>query len=270
VTAAAALAFPIPPRRIGPIRTLRHSMTLTWRGLMRIKHSPGQIWDLVITPIIMVTVFVFLFGGAIGGGDRRGYLQFMLPGVMVQTVVFASLGTGTALHTDITNGIFDRFRSLPIARSAPLIGAIFGDLFRYVVSVVVVLLFGMALGFRIHTDPLRTLAAVGLVMAFATALCWVTALFGLIAKSAQSLSGMGFLLMFPLTFGSNVFVPTNTLPGWMQSWVKLNPVTALTDAVRALLSGGPLLRPLWYASAWTVAILVVFAPLAVRAYRNKT
>ncbi len=265
-----AFVYAVPPRRIGPIRTMRHSFTLTWRGLMRIKHSPGQIWDLVVTPVIMVTVFVFLFGGAIGGGNRHAYLQFMLPGVMVQTVVFASLGTGTALHTDISNGIFDRFRSLPIARSAPLIGAIFGDLFRYVVSVVVVLLFGIALGFRIHTDPLSTLAAIGLIMAFATALCWVTAFLGLVAKSAQSLSGMGFLVMFPLTFGSNVFVPTNTLPGWIQGWVKLNPITALTDAARALLTGGPLFGPLGYAAVWTVGILVVFAPLAVRAYRTKT
>ena len=265
-----ALAYAVPPRRIGPIRTIRHSLTLTWRGLMRIKHSPGQIWDLVVTPIIMVTVFVFLFGGAIGGGNRHAYLQFMLPGVMVQSVVFASLGTGTALHTDITNGIFDRFRSLPIARSAPLIGAIFGDLFRYVVSVVVVLMFGIAIGFRIHTNPFATLAAIVLIMVFATALCWVTAYLGLVAKSAQSLSGMGFLVMFPLTFGSNVFVPTDTLPGWIQAWVKLNPVTALTDSARALLTGGPLLGPLMYASAWTVAILVLFFPLAVRAYRNKT
>ncbi len=189
---------------------------------------------------------------------------------MVQTVVFATLGTGVGLNTDITKGIFDRFRSLPIARSAPLVGTVLGDVARYIISACVVLAFGMALGFDIHTSPLAVLAAFGLVLAFAFALCWVAALVGLFVGSPQSVQGLGFMVMFPLTFGSNIFTAPGTMPGWLQAWVDVNPVSALTTAIRGLMIGGPVAESAITALLWSAGIFAVFFPLAVRAYLRKT
>lgn len=265
-----ALSPPVPPRRISPSRALRHGLTLAWRALVKIRRDPEQLLDVTLVPIIFVTMFVFLFGGAIGAGDRHGYLQFALPGVMVQTVVFASMGTGVNLSTDITKGIFDRFRSLPIARSAPLLGLILGDVVRYALAMGVVILYGVIIGFRFQTNLPSVLAGCALGLGFALALCWLWALFGLLVPRPQTMQGVGFAIGFPLTFGSNLFVPTATLPGWLQAWVKVNPVTQLTDAMRGLLLGGPVATPAWHAIAWAAGIVAVFAPLAIRAYRRKT
>jgi oleandomycin transport system permease protein len=244
-------------------------MTLTWRSLTRIKHSPEQLLDVTLQPIIFVILFVFLFGGAVEGG-WQAYLQFVLPGIAVQTVIISTMGTGVGLNTDISKGVFDRFRSLPIARSAPLVGAISGDVVRYVVSLVMLFGFGAILGFRIHTNPLAALAGVGLILIFAMSVCWVTALVGLLVKTPQTVQGLGFIVMFPLTFGSNVFVRTQTLPGWLQAWVKVNPVTQLTSATRGLFLGGPVATYAIRSLLWAAAIVAVFAPLAVRVYRRKT
>jgi len=212
---------------------------------------------------------VFLFGGSIKGESRHTYLQYVLPGIMVMTVLFASMGTGIGLNTDVTKGIFDRFKSLPISRSAPLTGTIMGDFVRYIVSIGMVFAYGSLLGFRIGTNPLSALAAVGLMFVFGFAVGWIWVLLGLYVKSPQSLQGFGFIVMFPLTFGSNVFVATSTLPGWLQAWVKVNPVTALTEASRALVLGqGPVAAPAWHSILWAIAITAVFAPLAVRRYRR--
>jgi oleandomycin transport system permease protein len=254
---------------ISPVRALRHSMTLAWRTLVRIRRNPEQLLDVTLQPIVFVTLFVFLFGGSIKGETRHDYLEFVLPGIMVMTVVFASMGTGIGLNTDLTKGIFDRFRSLPIARSAPLTGTITGDFVRYLVSLAMVLAYGSLLGYRIGTNPMAALAAVGLMFVFGFAVGWIWVLLGLYVKSPQSLQGFGFIVMFPLTFGSNVFVQTATLPGWLQAWVKVNPVTALTGACRGLLDGGyPVATYAWHSFAWAVAITAVFAPLAVRKYRS--
>jgi oleandomycin transport system permease protein len=266
----AVLAQPVPARRIGPIRTLRHAFTLAWRAVLKIRHNPEQLLDVTLQPIVFVTMFVFLFGGAIGGGDRHGYLQYVLPGIAVQTIIFASAGTGTNLNTDITKGIFDRFRSLPIARSSPLTGLILGDLVRYGISVGVDSLYGVILGFRYQSNPLAVIGAYALIMVFALAFCWVWVLIGLFVKTPQSLQGFGFIVMFPLTFGSNIFTPTGTLPGWLQAWVKVNPVTQLTDATRGLMLGGPVARPALESLMWAAALLLVFAPLAVARYRRKS
>ena len=259
-----------PLTRNGPVQAILQGGTLTWRSLVRLKHSPAQIWDLVMQPVILVTVFVFLFGGAMMGGNRHDYLQFVVPGIMVQTVVFATMGTGAGLHADIAKGIFDRFRSMPVARAAPLIGAIVGDLVRYFLSLLVVLVYGLVLGFRVTTNVLALIPAFALLMGFAFGLCWIASLGGIVAKTPQNLQGYGFMVMFPLTFGSNVFVPTGTLPGFIQAWVKINPVSQLTDAMRGLLLGGPVLTPVARSVFWIVALVSVFAPLAVRAYRRKT
>jgi oleandomycin transport system permease protein len=258
-----------PTRRISPVRALQHTLTLAWRSLIKIKHSPEQLLDLTLQPIIFVCLFYFLFGGAISGGDRHAYLQYLVPGILVQTVMFASQGTGVNLNNDLTKGIFDRFKSLPIARSAPLTGLILGDVVRYVISIGMVLGFSAILGFRIETDALSALAACALIMFFAFALSWVPALLGLVVKTPQQVQGFGFIVFFPLTFGSNVFVPTGTLPGWLQAWVKINPVSAVVDVTRALLlHDGGVWNPLWRSLAWCFVLIAVFAPIAVRLYRR--
>jgi oleandomycin transport system permease protein len=258
-----------PTRRISPVRMLRHTGTLAWRSLIKIKHSPEQLLDLTLQPIVFVCLFYFVFGGAMSGGSRHDYLQYLVPGILVQTVMFASQGTGINLNNDLTKGIFDRFKSLPIARSAPLTGLIVGDVVRYVISIGMVLGFSAILGFRIQTDVLSTLAACALIMFFAFALSWIPALIGLLAKSPQQVQGYGFIIFFPLTFGSNVFVPASTLPGWLQAWVKVNPVTPVVEVTRALLLGdGPVWSPLWKMLAWSFGMIAVFAPLAVRFYRR--
>jgi oleandomycin transport system permease protein len=260
--------WPGRARRMTPARALRHALTLAWRALVRIRRNPEQLLDVTLQPIVFVTLFVFLFGGAIKGESRHTYLEYVLPGIMVMTVLFASIGTGIGLNTDVTKGIFDRFRSMPISRSAPLTGTIMGDFVRYVVSIAMVFGYGSLLGFRIATNPMSTLGAIGLMFVFGFAVGWIWVLLGLYVKSPQSLQGFSFIVMFPLAFGSNVFIQTVTLPGWLQAWVRVNPVTALAGASRGLMLGGPVATPAWHSIAWSIAITVVFAPLAVRRYRR--
>jgi oleandomycin transport system permease protein len=247
----------------------RNTFTLTWRSVLKMPTNPEDLVALSLNPIMFLLLFTYAFGGAISGNTHR-YLQFELPGILVMSVVFATLGTGTMLNQDLTTGVFDRFRSLPIARSAPLAGAVLGDLVRYAISIAISLAFGMILGFRITASPLSALAGCLLLLAFALAMCWVSALIGLSVKTPQAVQWFGSLLYFPLTFGSNLLVAANTMPGWLQAFVKVNPMTHLTDAERALFTGGAAGPPALQALAWAAGIALVFAPLAVRAYRRKS
>jgi oleandomycin transport system permease protein len=180
------------------------------------------------------------------------------------------MGTGVALNDDFAKGVFDRFRSLPISRSAPLVGAVLGDTVRIIISIVILMSFAGILGFRFHNGLAYGLLACGVVLAFALSLCWAWVWIGLRLKTPQGVQGVGFLVMFPLTFGSNVFVPIDTLPSRLQSFVNVNPVKHLVDAVRGMMLGGPIRTPLLWTLAWMVALVTVFAPLAVRAYRRRT
>jgi oleandomycin transport system permease protein len=262
-------AAPVPARRLSPLGGLRNSFTLTWRSLLKMPTNLEDLFSLSLTPIVYLLLFTYVFGGAVSGSTHK-YLQVTLPGVLVMSVVFATMGTGMMLNADITTGVFDRFRSLPIARWAPLAGAIFGDAIRYVISIGVTLGFGMILGFRIETTALSAAMGCLLLLVFALAMCWFSALIGVLLRSPQAVQGFGFLLMFPLVFGSNLLVPTATLPGWLQAFVKVNPVTYLAEAERALLTGGPAAGVVERSLLWTLGIFVVFAPLAVAAYRRRT
>jgi oleandomycin transport system permease protein len=248
---------------------VRHSLTLAWRTLLRIRRTPEQLLDVTLQPPIFILLFVYVFGGAISG-TQHDYLQYVLPSLMVQTAVFGTIAIGANLNDDIKNGVFDRFRSLPISRSAPLVGAVLGDVVRYSIAIVVTLGFGMALGFRVGTDPLQALAACLLVLGFALCLCWVFIFIGMLVRESGAVQGLGFLVLFPLTFGSTTFVKADTMPGWLQAWVKVNPVTHLNEAVRSLMTGGPVAGPLAWSVGWAMLFLAVFAPLAVRAYRRKS
>jgi len=249
--------------------TLRHGGTLAWRGIVKTIHSPEALLDVTLQPVIFLLLFVYVFGGAIAG-DTQTYLQFALPGVLVQTFVFASVGTGVALADDLNTGIFDRFRSLPIARSAPLVGAIAADLVRYLTSGLIMLGLGVLLGFRFGTGPLEVLAALGLVTVFAFALCWVFTALAMVVTQPRSVQGLSALIMLPITFGSNVFVPAATMPWWLRGFVEINPVSKLSDAVRGLLTGGPVAGPAIAAVMASALIVAIFAPLAVALYQRRT
>jgi oleandomycin transport system permease protein len=265
MSAAVAAARP----SLGLPAVVRHGATLAGRGIVKTVNSPEALLDVTLQPVIFLLLFVFVFGGAISG-DPTTYLQFALPGVLVQTFVFASPGTGVGLADDLHTGIFDRFRSLPIPRSAPLVGAIAADLVRYLTSGLIMLVLGVLLGFRITTGPMAVVAAVGLVTAFAFALCWVFTALAMVVREPRSVQGLGALIMLPLTFGSNVFVPSQTMPSWLRGFVEVNPVSKVADAVRGLLTGGPVAAPATTALIASVVIFAVFAPLAVALYRRRS
>ncbi|WP_308250252.1 ABC transporter permease [Sphaerisporangium fuscum] len=256
------------PGRVGPVAALRHTMTLAWRSLVQIKHNPMELLDLSVQPIMFLLLFTYVFGGAIAGSTGQ-YLQFSLPGLVVQNMLFATLTTAIGLSTDITKGVFDRLRSLPIARSAPLAGRIVADTLKQVWAFALFMGLGTVLGFRIHNGIAGLLGALALLVGFALAMSWLSVLIGLVASDPEKVQIMAFSLMMPLTFTSNAFVPTRTMPGWLQKWVEINPVTHLADAVRGLLSGGPVAGNATISLAWALGIALVFAPLSLRAFRNR-
>lgn len=251
---------------IGP--TIRQSLSLAARSIAKIRKNPETLIDVTIQPIIFLVMFVYLFGGAIQGGTTE-YLQFLLPGLMVQNAAFASLGIGMALNTDITKGVFDRFRAMPIARSAPLVGAVLGDVVRYLVALSVLLVTATIMGFRVQTDGLSVVLVFALMILFGLCLCWVSVLVGMLVKSPNAVPGTLIGILFPLTFGSNVFVEPSTMPGWLRGWVEINPVSHLTDAARGLLLGGEWASNALWAFLWALAIAAVFFPLALRAYLRR-
>ncbi|HLL66332.1 MAG TPA: ABC transporter permease [Micromonosporaceae bacterium] len=258
--------------RVSVPQALSHTATLAWRSLVQIRHNPFELLDYSIQPIMFVLLFTYVFGGAIAGSPGE-YLLFALPGLMVQNSLFTTLYSGVGLNTDLTKGVFDRLRSLPIARSAPLAGRILADLVKQVWSVTLLLVVGMILGFRLSHGLLGLLGAVALLLVTALAFSWISVLVGMLVTEPEKVQIFGFTFMFPLTFTSNVFVPTDTMPGWLQAWVKVNPVTILADAIRGLLTNVPVGTPLGSSVVqsllWAAAITAVFAPLAVLALRRR-
>jgi oleandomycin transport system permease protein len=269
-TNASTLAGGLPGAgsgRITPAAALRHWLLVGRRDLLQVRGNPQLLIFVLIQPILFVLLFVYVFGGAISGSSRQ-YVQYVIPGIIVQTVVFVTAVTGIGLNEDLAKGIIDRFRSLPIARSAVLAGRILADAVRLVASLAVILGVGMALGFRITTSPPAALGGFLLIIAFGMALSWVAALIGLSVRNPETAQSAGFIWMFPLIFASSVFAPPETMPGWLQPFVDVNPITVATDALRGLLLGGPVLSPVLQTLAWTAALTVVFAPLAIRQFRR--
>jgi len=263
------LLRPEPAGRIGAGQAATNALTLAWRSVIQLRHSPEKLLDVVLMPVVFLVLFLYVFGGAVAG-STDAYLQQLLPGLIAQMAMFATIGLGTALCADIQKGIFDRFRSLPVARSAPLIGAVLGDSLRFFTVMAVLTGFGSALGFRFHTGPMAILAAYGLAYVFYLAVCWVSVLIGLVAPSPETVQGISFIFTMPLTFGSSVLLAnTSSMPGWLQAWVKVNPVTHLADAVRALTIGGPATTAVLYTLAWAAGIMIVTFPLAMRMYRRR-
>jgi oleandomycin transport system permease protein len=273
-TAAPRFTGEAPPRRplsgrVGTRQAFTNSLTLAWRNVAQLRHSPEKLLDVILMPIVFLVLFLFVFGGAVAG-STHAYLQELLPGLVAQMAMFATMTLGTGLCEDIHKGVFDRFRSLPVARSSPLVGAVLGDSVRFVAVMAVLTGFGTALGFRFHAGLLPILAAYGLAYVFYLAVCWISVLLGLVAPSPQTVQGIAFIWTMPLTFGSSVLLAnTRTMPGWLQAWVKVNPVTHLADAVRALTLGGPVGDNVLITLAWAVGIVVVIFPLAMRMYARR-
>lgn len=259
---------PAAPAQRRPFALVRHSAALAHRSLVKTWRTPEALIDVTLAPIIFLAVFVTIFGNSIAGSTSQ-YLQFLLPGILAQTIAQGAIAIGVNLNTDLEKGIFDRFRSLPVPRSAPLIGAVLGDVVRYVIVTVVTLATGYAMGFRISTDLGRTVLGCLLAVLFALCLSWVSVWVGLLVRTSGAVQGIMMLVVLPLSFASNVFVPASDLPGWMQGFVDVNPLTHLVGSMRGLLLGEPLGDHLLWTLVWCVALVAVFMPLAMRAYRRK-
>jgi oleandomycin transport system permease protein len=231
--------------------------------------TPEALVDVTLQPIIFLLLFTYVFGGAIAGGSQQDYLQFLLPGLLAQTIAMAGVSIGVNLNTDVEKGVFDRFRSLPIARAVPLVGAVLADMARYVLLCVVMLGFGYVIGFRATTSAPDVLLACLLAVAFALCFCWASVFVGMRARTAGAVQGIMFLIVLPLSFGSSAFVSPDSMPGWLQTFTDVNPITHLVGAERALLLGSPMGSHLVWTFAWMAGLLAVFVPLALRAYRNR-
>jgi ABC-2 type transport system permease protein len=251
-----------------PASAVSAAVSFGWRGMLKVKHVPEQLLDVTITPVMFTLMFTYLFGGAIAG-STGAYLQYILPGLLVMSVLFTTVYSGVALNTDLTKGVVDRFRSLPIWRPAPLVGALLGDSVRYLVAAVVIVVLGFALGFRPGAGVGGVVAAIGLVVVFAFGLSWVFTTLGLVLRSPSAVMNAGFLGIFPLTFLSNVFVDPRTLPSGLEAFVSVNPISLLATATRGLMEGNPVAGDIGIVLATAAAITVVFAPLTTRLYRSR-
>lgn len=241
------------------------SVTFGWRALLKIKHVPMQLFDVTAFPIMFVLLFTYIFGGALAGSPRE-YLQDLLPGILAMNISMLTMYTGMNLNTDISKGVFDRFRSLPIWRPAVLVGMLLADTVRYAAASLVMIVLGVALGFRPDNGVLGVAAAIGVLLVFAFALSWAWTVIGLTMQTPEGVMQASMTLLFPLTFASNVFVPLETMPGWVQAFVKVNPLTHLTDVSRGLIHGGLETADLGWVLLWSVGLIVVFAPLTMRRY----
>jgi ABC transporter DrrB family efflux protein len=245
------------------------SMVLAGRGVIKLRRHPMGLMDVIVGPAIFLSLFGYVFGGAISG-DTDGYLQYIFPGMVGLMTLFATMGVAVSLSQDLTSGIFDRFRSLPLLRIAPLMGAIGSDVVRQVVSLTALVGFGFILGVRFETDLASVLAACGLALAFALALSWVWVLLALAIRDTTAVQGLAAVIIFPLAFTSNIFVPPETMPEWLQTIVAWNPVGHLVDALRGLMMGGPVAQPVLLTITWMAAFVLIFAPLSLRAYNRST
>ncbi|WP_026690919.1 ABC transporter permease [Alteribacter aurantiacus] len=260
-----AIASRTRPKRPSPISS---SLTFSSRALLRIKHVPEQLFDVTVFPVIFLLMFTYLFGGAIAGSTAE-YLQFLLPGILVMTVAQITMYTGIDLNNDIRKGIFDRFRTLPIWLPSALVGALLVDMVRYSGASAIMITLGFILGFRPDGGIIGVLGAVGMILIFCFCLSWVWTTLGLIMRSEKSLMMVSFMVLFPLTFVSNVFVDPSTLPGWLESFVDVNPISLLVDAVRGFMHGNVTGEAIMWVFVASGIFFVIFAPLTMYLYRNK-
>ena len=254
-----------PAERAGP---LAQTLAFAWRTLLKIKHTPEQLFDAVITPIMFTVLFTYMFGGAIAGSVDV-YLQFLLPGIIVQTATFATIYTGFTLNTDISKGIYDRFRSMPLWQPAPLVGAMLGDTVRYTISSVIVVIVGFVMGYRPATGLAGIVLAIALLNLFALGIGWVFTALALLVRTPGTFMTLGWTVLMPLTFASNIYVEIETMPEWLQAIVAVNPVTLVVSAVRGILDGDVTAPVIGLSLLAPAAITLLCAPLAMALYRRE-
>ena len=259
-----ALATTPRPPRPSPFSA---ALTFGWRGMLKVKHVPEQLVDVTITPVMFVLMFTYIFGGAIAGSTGE-YLDYILPGVLVMSVLFTTVYSGIAINTDLTKGVVERFRSLPIWRPSPLVGALLGDSVRYLVAGIVIVVLGMILGFSPDAGMPGVAAALALVIVFAFGLSWVFTTLGLLLRSPNAVMNAGFMAIFPLTFLSNVFVEPETLPAALEAFVNVNPISILADTSRALMDGDVPSGDIAIVLGTAALLTAVFMPITTRLYRG--
>jgi daunorubicin/doxorubicin transport system permease protein len=247
---------------------MRHGVALARRSLIKTVRTPEALIDVTLMPVIFLLLFTYLFGGALAGSPRE-YLQDLLPGILVMTVVMITMYTGMALNTDIDKGVFDRFRSLPIWRPAVLVGMLLADTVRYTMASAVVIVLGVALGFRPHGGPVGVVLAVALLLVFSFAMSWIWTAIGLKMQTPETVMQLSMTVLFPLTFASNVFVDPDTMPGWVQAFVRVNPITHLTTAARSLMHGSVDYGAIGWVALWSAVLVAIFAPLTMRLYATE-
>lgn len=264
--------------RITPREWARHSGAMIRRNLLSIKADPEELLDVTVLPIIMTVLFTYVFGGAMKASVHGNYLQFLIPGIFTQMLTFGTMSVGVKLSSDFSKGVIDRFRSLPIARSAVLNGHIAASFLRLLLASAITTVAAVALGFRVQTSVFGFLAAIGVLMALGFGVSWVAVYIGSVAKSPAAVNGMMQLALFPLMFASSIFAPVGSMPGWLQAFVKINPLTTAADSARALMSGNAVAQlssagaehMILITLAWAVGLSLVFAPLSIRAYKRRT
>lgn len=261
---ASALASTERPQRPSALST---SVTFGWRALLKIKHVPEQLFDVTVFPVVMTLLFTYLFGGAIAGSVSE-YIAYIAPGVLVQSVLFITMYTGTTLRTDIDKGVFDRFRSLPIWRPSPLVGMLLGDAVRFMVASIVTAAVCLAIGWRPAGGFVGVVLGVLLLLVFAFSLGWVWTFLSLILRTPGAIMGVASFVLMPLLFGSNIFVNPDTMPGWLQAWVSVNPVSDLVTGVRALMNGEAIGSELAITLGWAAGLVAVFGSLTMWKYRD--
>ncbi|MFB6813451.1 ABC transporter permease [Streptomyces sp. NPDC056347] len=259
--------------RIGLRSNLRHIGALVRRNLLQIKKDPESMFDALLMPVIFTLLFVYVFGGSVGssmGGGRQEYLNYLIPGLMAMMGMNIAMAVGTGVNDDFRKGVMDRFRTMPIARSSVLIAKIVVELGRMMVATLILLAMGFALGMELQQSVLGLIGAIALSAAFGAAIMWIFILLGLTMKTSQAVQGMGMLVLMPLQFGSSIFAPTQTMPGWLRSFTEYNPLSNLADAARGLMMGGPVAHSVLVTLGWTVVLTAVIAPLAVSKFRKKS
>ncbi|MER7624279.1 ABC transporter permease [Streptomyces sp. NPDC126503] len=257
--------------RIGLRANLRHIGALARRNALQIKQDPESMFDAVMMPVIFILLFVYVFGGAIAGkGNNDVYVNYVTPGLMAMMGMNIAMAVGVGINDDFKKGVMDRFRTMPIARSSVLIAKIVVEVGRMLIATAILLGMGFLLGLEIHTSFLHLLAAIGLSMVFGASLMWIFILLGLTLKTAQAVQGMAMLVLMPLQFGSSIFAPTTSMPGWLETFTDYNPLSNLADAARNLINGGPVAHAVWMTLGWALVITLVTAPLAVSKFRKKT
>ncbi|MGV9820054.1 ABC transporter permease [Nocardia xishanensis] len=266
--AAAPLRIPEASNRVGIRQTVSSSLTMAYRGILKIKHNPEQLFDVTIQPILFTALFTYIFGGAIAG-NAHDYLPLLIPGILVQTVVLTSVVTGTQLREDMDKGVFDRFKSLPIARISALSGALIADMVRYGIATTLTVIVGLCLGYRPGGGVAGVLVAALVIVVCSFAISWIWALVGVTGKSASSVQGISMMVMFPLTFMSGAFAPAQTMPGWMQGINHVNPVYYMVNACRDLMNGNVYGSNLAWSLIGSAVVIAVFAPLTVKAYMRR-